>query len=99
MTPGTTTLSEVIDHLGAPDTITGSEDRAILSYNFSVRKGMTVNFGWIARFFIPFSPNVSITKNEFGIDTLHVSLDRHWIVTEKLLSIESEETGYNPWLF
>ncbi len=99
ITPGTTTLREVVEHLGAPDEISGSQERARLQYNFSVRKSITINFGWIARFFIPFSPNMSVTKNELGFDTLHVSLDRDLVVTDRMLSVESDDTGYNPWPF
>ncbi|NJL16018.1 MAG: hypothetical protein HC938_01295 [Nitrospira sp.] len=56
--PGQTTLADIVNKLGAPDTLTHSEAGVVATYRFLDLKYSRVNFGWLAKPWTPIDPDL-----------------------------------------
>lgn len=72
---GMTTLPQVVAQLGAPDEILESEFGLATIYQWSDTKASGVDFGFIARFFSPYSPSMTLAKTGIDMEQLHVHYD------------------------
>lgn len=45
--PGKTPMTKVVEHLGAPDEISGTADYLVFRYHFKLAKSFRINFGHI----------------------------------------------------
>ncbi|MFQ5930958.1 MAG: hypothetical protein ACE5MM_00980 [Nitrospiraceae bacterium] len=97
--PGTTTLSDVVRRLGAPDEMMGAEDRGVARYRFQVTKVFRVNFGWVLRFFSPVSPTMALGRGDVGTDVFQVVFDPNWVIQEHMFAYGSSESRFSPWPF
>ncbi|MBI4401922.1 MAG: hypothetical protein HY581_09850, partial [Nitrospirae bacterium] len=80
--PGVTTMSDIVTHLGVPDEIEGTEERAVFRYRFRDAKIFRVDFGKLLRFWSPVTPDMILGRGNLGTDVLQVAFDPHWIVQE-----------------
>ena len=78
--PGTTTMSQVVSQFGAPDDIQESEFGLATVYEWSDTKASGVDFGFIARFFSPYSPSMTLARTGIDIERLHVHYDQEGVV-------------------
>src|SRR4029077_6300595 len=59
---GETTIRELADHIGAPDEVTESEFGVVALYNWSDTKSSGLDFGALARLFLPYAPTMTLNK-------------------------------------
>ncbi|MFO0705366.1 MAG: hypothetical protein U0412_00800 [Nitrospira sp.] len=78
--PGSTTLSQVVSQFGAPDDIQESAFGLATVYEWSDTKASGVDFGFVARFFSPYSPSMTLARTGIDIERLHVHYDERGIV-------------------
>ena len=62
ITPGQTTLTEVIDKLGSPDSLTDSNNGVVAIYRFLDMKYSRVNFGWLVKPWSPVDPDLIMSS-------------------------------------
>ncbi len=74
LTPGKSTMQDVVAGLGAPDMIVEGRNGLIFRYRYGDTKTMRVNFGWIARLFLPVFPPIALGKGQNVTHILHVVL-------------------------
>ncbi|MEQ1793308.1 MAG: hypothetical protein ABL970_03875 [Nitrospira sp.] len=72
---GSTTMPQVVAQLGAPDEILESEFGLATIYQWSDTKASGVDFGFIARFFSPYSPSMTLAKTGIDMEQFHVHYD------------------------
>ena len=77
---GMTTLPQVVAQLGAPDEILESEFGLATIYQWSDTKTSGVDFGFIARFFSPYSPSMTLARTGIDMEQFHVHYDAQGIV-------------------
>ncbi|MCC6140736.1 MAG: hypothetical protein IT389_08990 [Nitrospira sp.] len=77
---GTTTLPQVVAQLGAPDEILDSEFGLATIYQWSDTKASGVDFGFIFRFFSPYSPSMTLAKTGIDMEQFHVHYDSQGVV-------------------
>lgn len=78
--PGKTTLTDVVAKLGAPDSITNFDTGIVATYRFLDLKYSRVNFGWLARPWIPIDPDLIFSRTGLGVDAFEVLCDTKWVV-------------------
>ncbi len=81
--PGKTTLSEVVAHLGAPDSIVDSDSGVVATYRSLDLKYSRVNFGWLAKPWTPVDPDLIFSRTGLGVDAFEVLCDGQWVVRQK----------------
>ena len=77
---GVTSLPQVVAQLGAPDEILESEFGLATIYQWSDTKASGVDFGFIARFFSPYSPSMTLARTGIDMEQFHVHYDLQGIV-------------------
>lgn len=77
---GATTLPQVVAQLGAPDEIVDSEFGLATIYQWSDTRASGVDFGFIFRFFSPYSPSMTLAKTGIDMEQFHVHYDAQGIV-------------------
>lgn len=77
---GATTMSQVVSQLGTPDEILESEFGLAMHYQWSDTKASGVDFGFIARFFSPYSPSMTLAHTGIDMEQFHVHYDGQGVV-------------------
>lgn len=80
ISPGNTTLTDVVTKLGAPDAIGESETGMIATYRFVDLKYSRVNFGWLAKPWTPVDPDLIFSRTGLGVDAFQVAFDPRGVV-------------------
>jgi hypothetical protein len=97
---GTTTLTEVVDRLGAPDDIQSVGDSIIARYRFSDGKYFRADYGWGLRFVVPFlAPDLVLGGGGFGTDIFQVTCDLQWVVREHAFAWHANSSEFRLWPF
>jgi hypothetical protein len=78
--PGKTTLTDVIEKLGSPDSITDADTAVVATYRFLDLRYSRVNFGWLAKPWTPIDPDLIFSRTGLGVDAFEVLCDRKWVV-------------------
>ena len=99
ITPGETSFLQVVEQLGAPDEIEGSDEVMFFRYRFRTTKMMRINFGWILRIWSPVAPPLSMGRGDTGMDVFQVAFDSNWIAQESAFATPSKTTRFNFWPF
>jgi len=94
--PGQTTFHDVVKQLGAPSEIKETTDGAVGTYHFLDVKYSRVNFGWIARFWLPVNPDFILSRGRLGTDRFEVWFDRAWIVREYAFAHRPSAPSFLP---
>jgi len=79
---GQTTLADVTDKLGSPDSITDASSGFVATYRFLDLQYSRVNFGWLARPWSPVDPDLILSRTGLGTDALEVLYDSNGVVTQ-----------------
>lgn len=99
ITEGKTTLADVVDKLGAPDSITDTEGGALVTYRFLNAKYSRVNFGWLAKPWSPVDPDLVFSRSGMGTDAFELLCDTNWVVTHQAFVRHRPEPPFTPYPF
>lgn len=99
ITPGKTTLSDVIAALGAPASITDSSRGVVVTYRFLDMKYSRVNFGWLLKPWTPVDPDLILSRTGFGVDAFELLCDADWVVTDHGFLRQLSGPRFNPYPF
>jgi hypothetical protein len=97
--PGETTLTDVIEKLGAPDSITDSDTGIVATYRFVDLKYSRVNFGYLAKPWTPVDPDLIFSRTGFGVDAFEVLCDRKWVVLHQGFQRHLPRPPFHPYPF
>ena len=97
--PGQTTLLEVVDRLGSPDSINNSTSGIVSIYRFLDMKYARINFGYLARPWSPVDPDLIFSRTGFGTDALQVSYDQNGVVVQHSFLRHVTERMFHPYPF
>lgn len=96
---GRTTLADVVDTLGAPDSITDTETGTIVTYRFLNAKYSRVNFGWLLKPWSPVDPDLVFSRSGLGTDAFELLCDDNWIVTHHAFVRHRPAPPFTPYPF
>jgi hypothetical protein len=97
---GETSLSEVLETLGAPNQMLSSSGGVVARYEFTDGKYFRVDFGWGLRFFIPFySPDLVLGAGGVGVDVFQITYNDHWVVQDHGFAVHSQSSEFRLWPF
>ena len=99
ITEGKTTLTDVVDRLGAPDSITDTERGTVVTYRFLNAKYSRVNFGWLVKPWSPVDPDLVFSRSGMGTDAFELLCDTNWIVTHQAFVRHRPEPLFTPYPF
>ena len=99
ITPGKTTLSEVVAKLGAPDSIIDSDSGIVVTYRFLDLKYSRVNFGWLAKPWTPVDPDLIFSRTGLGVDAFQVLCDDKWVVMQQGFQRHLIRPPFHPYPF
>lgn len=97
--PGTTSLSDVVDKLGTPDTLGESTTGTVATYRFLDLKYSRVNFGWLVKPWSPVDPDLIMSRTGLGTDAFQVFYDSSGIVVQHSFLRHVTGPGFNPYPF
>ncbi len=97
--PGKTTLPEVVDRLGSPDSINNSNTGIVSIYRFLDMKYARVNFGWLARPWSPVDPDLIFSRTGFGTDAFQVFYDSNGVVIQHSFLRHVTDRPFHPYPF
>ncbi|HEX6949988.1 MAG TPA: hypothetical protein VF127_10365 [Nitrospira sp.] len=97
--PGQTTLLEVVDRLGSPDSINNSETGIVSVHRFLDMKYARVNFGWLAKPWSPVDPDLIFSRTGFGTDAFQVFYDSNGTVVQHSFLRHVIDRPFHPYPF
>ena len=97
--PGQTTLLEVVDKLGAPDSINNSRAGIVSMHRFLDMKYARVNFGWLAKPWSPVDPDLVFSRTGFVTDAFQVFYDSNGVVVQHSFLRHVTERTFHPYPF
>lgn len=97
--PGTTTLREVAERLGAPDEMREAPDGAVVLYHFHDAKYSRVNFGYLLRPWTPIQPDLVLSTTGLGTEVFEVTFDQQWIARQQAFTHHPSGRSHVPWPF
>lgn len=99
ITEGQTTLTDVVNKLGAPDSITDAEGGAVVTYRFLNAKYSRVNFGWLVKPWSPVDPDLVFSRSGMGTDAFELLCDSNWVVTHQAFVRHRPDPLFTPYPF
>ena len=97
--PGQTTLFEVVDRLGSPDSINNSETGIVSVHRFLDMKYARVNFGWLVKPWSPVDPDLIFSRTGFGTDAFQIFYDANGTVIQHSFLRHVIERPFHPYPF
>lgn len=99
LSPGESSLQDVVQVLGAPDEITARPDGMVLQYRYSDSKTMQVNFGWILRIFLPVAPSMNLGRGDDVPQVLHIAMNQDGTFEQYFLQQPLDPPQFSFWPF
>lgn len=99
ITEGRTTLADVVNVLGAPDSMTEAESGITVIYRFLNAKYSRVNFGWLVKPWSPVDPDLVMSRSGFGADAYELICDANWVVIHQAFVRHRPEPLFTPYPF
>jgi len=99
LSPGESSMQDVVQALGAPDEITARPDGMVLQYRYGDSKTMRINFGWILRFFLPVAPSMNLGRGDEVPKVLHIAMNQDGTFDQYLLQQPLEPPQFSFWPF
>ena len=96
---GRTTLADVVNMLGAPDSITEGETGTTVTYRFLNAKYSRVNFGWLVKPWSPVDPDLVMSRSGFGADAYELICDANWVIMHQAFVRHRPEPLFTPYPF
>jgi hypothetical protein len=97
--PGQTTLLEVVDKLGSPDSINNSSAGMVSMHRFLDMRYARINFGWLAKPWSPVDPDLVFSRTGFGTDAFQVFYDSNGVVLQHSFLRHVTERTFHPYPF
>lgn len=97
--PGKTTLADVVERLGAPDSITDTDTGIVATYRFIDLKYARVNLGWLAKPWTPVDPDLILSRTGLGVDAFEVLCDTKWVVLQQGFQRQLHRPLFHPYPF
>jgi len=97
--PGRTHLSDVIAKLGAPDSMTDSDNGVVVTYRFLDMRYSRVNLGWLAKPWSPVDPDLIFSRLGLGVDAFQVLCDSGFIVQHRSFLRHLAGPQFTPYPF
>ncbi|BFU95055.1 MAG: conserved protein of unknown function [Nitrospira sp.] len=97
--PGRTSLSDVIAKLGAPDSMTDSDNGIVVTYRFLDVRYSRVNFGWLAKLWSPVDPDLIFSRLGLGVDAFQVLCDSNLVVQHQSFLRHLAGPQFTPYPF
>ena len=99
LSPGESSMQDVVQALGAPDEITARPNGMVLQYRYGDSKTMRINFGWILRFFLPLAPSMNLGRGDEVPQVLQIAMNQDGTFDQYLLSQPLEPPEFSFWPF
>ena len=99
ITPGNTTLTDIVTRLGAPDSIGETHTGMVATYRFLDLKYSRVNFGWLAKPWTPVDPDLIFARTGLGVDAFQVAFDPHGVVIHSSFQRRLSGPPFYPYPF
>lgn len=97
---GETTLSTVIEKIGAPNEMFPSGQGMVTRYYFTNSKYFRADFGWGLRFILPFfAPSLILGGGGIGTDVFQVTYSNEWIVQDHAFAFHAHSSEFLFWPF
>lgn len=96
---GHTTLTDVVNVLGAPDSIAEGETGIIVTYRFLNARYSRVNFGWLVKPWSPVDPDLIMSRSGFGADAYELICDANWVIIHQAFVRHRPEPLFTPYPF
>ncbi len=96
---GRTTLAEVVNALGAPDSMAEAESGTTVVYRFLNAKYSRVNFGWLVKPWSPVDPDLVMSRSGFGADAFELICDANWVIIHQGFVRHRPEPLFTPYPF
>src|SRR5262249_19603311 len=97
---GETSLSEVVEKLGAPNQMLSSNGGVVARYQFTDGRYFRVDFGWGLRFLIPFySPELVLGAGGLGTDAFSATYNDDWVFQHACFAFHSHSSEFRLWPF
>ncbi len=96
---GRTTLAEVVNVLGAPDSMAEAESGTTVVYRFLNAKYSRVNFGWLVKPWSPVDPDLVMSRSGFGADAFELICDANWVIIHQGFVRHRPEPLFTPYPF
>ncbi|SLM47549.1 conserved protein of unknown function [Nitrospira japonica] len=97
--PGRTHLSDVIAKLGAPDSMTDSDNGVVVTYRFLDMRYSRVNLGWLAKPWSPVDPDLIFSRLGLGVDAFQVLCDSGFVVQHRSFLRHLAGPQFTPYPF
>lgn len=97
--PGRTHLSDVIARLGAPDSMTDSDNGVVVTYRFLDVRYSRVNFGWLAKPWSPVDADLIFSRLGLGVDAFQVLCDSSLVVQHQSFLRHLAGPQFTPYPF
>jgi hypothetical protein len=97
--PGQTTLLQVVDKLGSPDSINNSKAGIVSMHRFLDMKYARINLGWLAKPWSPVDPDLVFSRTGFGTDAFQVFYDANGVVLQHSFLRHVTERPFHPYPF
>jgi hypothetical protein len=97
--PGQTSLPDVINKLGSPDSLADSTGGVVLTYRFLDLRYSRVNFGWLVKPWSPVDPDLIMSRTGLGTDALQVICDTKGVVTQYAFLRHVTDLPFHPYPF
>lgn len=97
--PGESTMREVVEVLGPPDSISDKREGMVFQYRYGDTKVLRINFGWLFRFFIPVTPSMNLGRGEGVTQIIHVGLDDENKFEHYVIQGPPEPPSFSFWPF
>jgi hypothetical protein len=97
--PGQTTLLEVVERLGSPDSINNSNTGIVSMHRFLDMRYSRINFGWLAKPWSPVDPDLVFSRTGFGTDAFEIFYDSNGVVVQHSFLRPVTERPFHPYPF
>jgi hypothetical protein len=97
--PGRTTLFDVIAKLGAPDSMTDSDNGVVVTYRFLDVRYSRVNFGWLVKPWSPVDPDLVFSRLGLGVDAFQILCDSNLVVQHRSFLRHLAGPQFSPYPF
>ena len=99
ITEGRTTLADVVNVLGAPDSMAEGEAGITVVYRFLNAKYSRINFGWLVKPWSPVDPDLVMSRSGFGADAYELICDANWVIIHQGFVRHRPEPLFTPYPF
>ena len=99
ITPGTTTLQQVVDQIGSPEDIAVKANAIIAEFRWSTTRSASLNLGYLFRFVSPVSPSMTMSGTGINVERLLLTCDDQLLVQSYAFGKAKDHAFFEFWPF